>query len=49
MGGEWFTDLFGDPSNVKHSYLQERAQSDLEKHLQITADPVLAHTDVHQV
>ena len=49
MGGQWFSDLFGDPDSVQHSHLQAKAQSDLEKHLQITADPALAYTAVHQV
>lgn len=49
MGGQWFTDLFGEPADLEPSRLQDKALSDLQEHLGITTAPSVAHTSVHVV
>lgn len=46
LGGEWFQELFGDPSTCQKDTLSQTALEELHKHLGITAQPSFINTGI---
>lgn len=46
MGGEWFSELFGDPGSVCADALSQIALEELHRQLGITAQPSFINTSI---
>lgn len=49
MGGEWFEELFGDPSTASEDTILSTALETLQEHLGITQQPSHAITSIEKV
>lgn len=48
-GGEWFEELFGDPSSVTHDKLLETSLRNVHKCLGIKDEPIRYDVNIHKV
>lgn len=48
MGGEWFEELFGDPSSVSSERMLQTALKAVHSCLKITQDPIRNTVAIHK-